>query len=823
MTHNLFKALLGIALAGFALLAHAAAQEDPDAAIARAHAAYEDIRASVEDGDIENPEELEQQLRTLREQSRQRLAAAERERTAVQDQLGVLGPAPGENDPPETEELAAQRAELNASLARLTSRQVQINANIAAANELLAGIASSRVQTLYEKLFDRGESPLSPALWRPAWASASETFGKIGHYFSNWAAGKKTESGLGLSVLLISLAFGFSLFIFWPLNRWVMSTFSDAIAQREPTPGRRVVVAGLKMIARAAPGIIAGFVIIETLRAQGVLDEQGESVAHVLWLVIVDYLLVSGFLSGLFAPANPKWRIAPVDAARGRIAGALLISIVIIFGLTILVTEIFATAGAAEELIRFVDAAGAIAIGVIIFLLCRGRLWRRNIAALKTETGETAATPQAAKDTDDEAEEEPNFLGWRLLRRAGRALAVLTVVAALSGYVEFAIFIASRIYYLALILAVAWFVRALLRETSFWAYARFSETEPKDGGDDKDDDTGGVSDNFRFWTNWIINFALMLVLIPVALILAGIPWANVADMAVQAFFGFRIGSVSVPSLAKIFYALIVFIAVLALTKVVQRAIQAGPLKHSSIDIGVQNSFVTLIGYAGLVIAFFVGVSAIGFDLGNLALIAGALSVGIGFGLQSIVNNFVSGLILLFERPIKVGDWIVTNSGEGIVKKISVRSTEIETWDRSSIIIPNSEMISAPVTNWTHKNKIGRITVPVGVSYGSDPEQVKEILLKCANDHPNVVRYPEPFVVWQDFGASSLDFEIRAYLSDISNGLGVRTQLRFAIFKALKDAGVEIPFPQRDVHVKSWPDAATAAAKPDSEEGSHAGA
>ena len=175
------------------------------------------------------------------------------------------------------------------------------------------------------------------------------------------------------------------------------------------------------------------------------------------------------------------------------------------------------------------------------------------------------------------------------------------------------------------------------------------------------------------------------------------------------------------------------------------------------------------------------------------------------GLQSIVNNFVSGLILLFERPIKVGDWIVTASGEGTVRKISVRSTEIETFDRSSIIVPNSELISSTVTNWTHKNKLGRITVPLGVAYGSDPEKVKEILLKCANDHPMIVSYPEPFVTWMDFGESSLDFQVRAFLGDISQGLTVRTQLRFAIFQALKEAGVEIPFPQRDVHVKSLPE------------------
>jgi small-conductance mechanosensitive channel len=168
--------------------------------------------------------------------------------------------------------------------------------------------------------------------------------------------------------------------------------------------------------------------------------------------------------------------------------------------------------------------------------------------------------------------------------------------------------------------------------------------------------------------------------------------------------------------------------------------------------------------------------------------------------------------LLFERPIKVGDWIVTASGEGTVRKISVRSTEIETFNRASIIVPNSELISQSVTNWTHKNRLGRVIIKVGVSYGSDPELVREILLKCAKEHPQTLTYPASFVTWQDFGESSLDFDLRVYIRDIANILEVSTALRFAIFKAFKEAGVEIPFPQRDVHVKSWPESGVMAGK-----------
>ena len=176
-------------------------------------------------------------------------------------------------------------------------------------------------------------------------------------------------------------------------------------------------------------------------------------------------------------------------------------------------------------------------------------------------------------------------------------------------------------------------------------------------------------------------------------------------------------------------------------------------------------------------------------------------LGIGFGLQSIVNNFVSGLILLAERPIKVGDWIGVGGEEGNVRRISVRSTEIETFDRTHIIIPNSELISGKVKNWTLRGPLGRVTINIGISYDADPDEVHDLLLNVTRQHPAVLDYPEPYVVLVDFGDSSLDFSIRAYLSDITNSLRVRSQLRFAILRALRKARIEIPFPQSDIHVR----------------------
>lgn len=806
----MIRFLVSLIVAFSLLTASASAQrqaaigEDADA-IERARVEYAQVRAALEDGELDDATRLETRVRRLRDASRERLLNLDREIASVRTQLDALGPAPGEGEPPESEDLAAQRNALAGDLSRLTGQRTLVNANVIEANDLLGRISATRVQSFYGRLIERSPSPLSPSVWRPALAGAVDTAEAIGDFFDEGAREAAGEGALLRDVIALVLAVSIALILFWPVNRWMMRTFSAAIAHREATPARRIVAAGLRMIARAVSGIVGGLIVIETLRALDILTPEGEGPARAFWFAYVVYLLVSGFLSGLFAPANPDWRIAKVDERRGAQISFLVNAIVLIFGAKSVLVAIFEAANAAPELTTVVNAAVAIVISVLLFLLCRTRLWRAGKAlGLSADDADEGAEKSAAAPTASQTGETARrpVDGWRLTRRLGRAFAVATILAAVAGYVALADFAASRLYYLSIIFASAWFLRALLQEVIQLVWRRQRRDYLKTASAE---DAERRAANFRFWSGLVVNAILALVLVPAVLVLAGVPSASIRDIAQQAFFGFTLFGVRIPSLAKIFLAALVFFALFFLTRGVQQGVRAGPFAHSQIDPGVQNSLITLIGYAGLIIALLAAVTAVGFDLSNLALIAGALSVGIGFGLQSIVNNFVSGLILLFERPIKVGDLIVTASGEGIVQKISVRSTEIQTWDRSSIIVPNSELISSTVTNWTHKNALGRVIVPVGVSYDSDPQLVKDILLKCVKAHPKILRYPEPFVVWNDYGASSLDFDVRGYVSDITSGLGVRTDLRFAIFKALKEAGVEIPFPQRDVHVKSWPE------------------
>jgi len=269
--------------------------------------------------------------------------------------------------------------------------------------------------------------------------------------------------------------------------------------------------------------------------------------------------------------------------------------------------------------------------------------------------------------------------------------------------------------------------------------------------------------------------------------------------------GFQLGPVLIIPINWMI-GLVVFSVLVTLVRWIRNEALPGWIRKSRIERGAQEAIVTITGYVGIIIAAILGLSLAGFSFTNLAIIAGALSVGIGFGLQNIVNNFVSGLILLFERPIRTGDWIVVGNTEGYVRKISIRSTQIETFDRADVIVPNSELISNQVTNWMLRDPWGRVIVPIGVAYGSDVEKVREVLLHAARQHPLVIaddtRVSPPRVLFRGFGDSSLNFEVRFFIRNVDQRLATVSELNFAIEKGLREAGIEIPFPQRDLHLRS---------------------
>ena len=270
--------------------------------------------------------------------------------------------------------------------------------------------------------------------------------------------------------------------------------------------------------------------------------------------------------------------------------------------------------------------------------------------------------------------------------------------------------------------------------------------------------------------------------------------------------GFDIGETRIIP-GRMLWALLVFGGVIIFSSWFRSQLEHNWLKMTTMAQGARDALITITGYILFLVALMLGLSAAGFDFSNITIIAGALSVGIGFGLQNIVNNFVSGLILLFERPIRKGDWIEVGGTEGYVKDIQIRSTKIQTFDRSDVIVPNSELISGQVTNWVLSSKGGRAIIPVGVAYGSDTEKVRDILMAIAEENTDVDKtgnLPKPKVLFREFGDSSLNFELRVFLHNVDSRLGVISDINFSIDKAFREAEIEIPFPQRDLHVKNLP-------------------
>ncbi|MAK07625.1 MAG: mechanosensitive ion channel protein MscS [Marinoscillum sp.] len=227
------------------------------------------------------------------------------------------------------------------------------------------------------------------------------------------------------------------------------------------------------------------------------------------------------------------------------------------------------------------------------------------------------------------------------------------------------------------------------------------------------------------------------------------------------------------------------------------------LARSKLKKSFRESIANGVRITMMLIGTIIIIQAVGIDLSALSLLAGALGVGIGFGFQKVTDNLISGLTILVEEPIKVGDRVEVGEVSGDIVNISLRATTIVTNDNISIIVPNSEFISSQVINWSHNNRIVRFRLPVGVSYEEDPEIIKKLLLEVADENPNVQKEPKPKVFFEKFGDSSLDFKLGIWTSSHTDKPEfIRSEINYAIFQKFRENNIKIPFPQRDVHIKS---------------------
>merc|ERR1711991_187343 len=391
---------------------------------------------------------------------------------------------------------------------------------------------------------------------------------------------------------------------------------------------------------------------------------------------------------------------------------------------------------------------------------------------------------------------------YRLIRSLITVALSISIVAVIIGYQNFAGYLIHGIARSLIALFLVWFILWII-SLSF-NYIAENETETastlrKNLGIRKDSSGTGLG-FMQLISDLVIWLSFFVYLVYV--------W-DASGTTIDRLFeliilGGQVGNIQLVP-AQLIGGILLFTLILALIGWLKRWIDRRWLQHIIIERGAREALITLFGYVGFIVALLFGLTQAGVDLSGLAIISGALALGIGFGMQEIAGNFVSGLILLFERPIRTGDFVSVGEIEGFVRNISIRATEIETLDNQNVLVPNSELVSGRVTNWVLRDTQGRLRIVIGVAYGSDVKKVQEIMEAIANEHPEVItdgRAPAPRALFMGFGDSSLDFELRCRINRIDRRFTVQSDINFALEAAFKEAGINIPFPQRDLHIIS---------------------
>ncbi|MBO0717327.1 MAG: mechanosensitive ion channel family protein, partial [Rhizobiales bacterium] len=637
-----------------------------------------------------------------------------------------------------------------------------------------------RVENLLNAIQDVRRKNFSSVLFQPipgiyayeTWASLPEhvpaAARKIRDLIADWwqSVPDRREVGyIAIEALVLALLLGAA------CRRGVRRMQRYEASIELPPFWRRASAAAALVVFRALPIVMPVVFLYGMIASTQNLPERIDWLFYFTAQSLVIVFTVWALAEAVFSPSAPQWRLVPTsDAAAARLR-SLSTLLAVVYSLT---TFLYVA-------IRLIQAPFALTIAIALpsSLLIAGLV----IALLRTPLGVASTAP-------------PRL--FKLVRTTAWAIVGAIVVSALAGYLPLARFLAQQ-------LVVTGSILALIYLLLLWV----------------DGFAQGLSDDSTIVGGWLkrsaalervrreqlalpislfLKFAVLVLSVPLIMLQWGYSGPDIREWYWQLFFGLHIGNTEV-TFGALLASILVFGVGYAAARLFQGWLDARVLLPAGISGGVRNSIRTGIGYIGIVIAALMAFSYAGFSLSNIAIIAGALSVGIGFGLQNLVNNFVSGLILLAERPIRVGDMVVVGGEEGYVRKISVRSTELETFDGAHVLVPNSYFVAEKVKNWTFRNNIRRIALPIGVAYGSDARQVQATLLKVAADNPDVLKTPAPAVTLDEFASASVNFTVYAFIADITKTGSVRTQLAMAILEAFNETGIVIPFGQTDVTIR----------------------
>jgi len=627
----------------------------------------------------------------------------------------------------------------------------------------------ARQRALFAKtLFLRTNGLFSPDLWRAALADApavvSAGAGFLADRGANFLSRVQSRRGPFLAaVLAILLALPPALL----LARRVLARNNFG---KQPTKIRRAAAAGWTALVAAAVPVAAAAALGVALDAFDLLDSNLEPIWRRIFEAIARVSFVYGIARAVFAPGHPEWRVIDPGGRLARLFVRLVTAAAIILSIARLLEQVEETVQASVHVVIVTRGVGVMIVAAL--------LAHALIALSSRESVADEGAPGTVRGRE-----------WLAVTRFLGVVALLAIIgASAAGYVTFANFIILQMGWTA---AVVFMLYVAVVLASGGAEAAFSPD-----GIMGHVLTGGLGAR----REQLAPIGVLLSGVATLICYIGAGLLTLAPLGYQsndffgsvraAFFSFRFGDVTISPYGVI-TSTVIFALVLAAAHGLRRWLDTRLLPLTRLDAGLRNSIGSTLAYAGFILAAALALSNLGLGFEKLAIVAGALSVGIGFGLQSIVNNFVSGLILLWERAIRVGDWVVLGEEQGYVRRINVRSTEIETFDRATMIVPNSNLVTGVVKNWLRGDKVGRIKVGIAPHSGVDPEQIRDIMLAAAKSQEGVVRIPAPQVMFLGMDASTFKFELWCYVEDVEKSSRVRSDLHFDLHKRLKDAGVSI--------------------------------
>jgi potassium efflux system protein len=687
-----------------------------------------------------------------------RLLNAERI-TTLQAQLAALGPVPESGIEPAT--IASQRSEITQQLATLQAPVQVAEAAYSRADGLIGEIDTIIRARQADRLLSLGPSPVNPGNWGVALTDLSNAVNGLTaerRLFSDATALKTLRETAPVILLLLGLA----AVLLTRGRRLVVAL--DRYLRTFGRNGSEVWGFVLSLFAVIVPflGVVA---LAIALVATGMLGLRGEELVNSLpvWAAL---LFGARWLADWLFPREDEDPLIPISVERRRAARADIYTLSLVVVLRSILDTLLSFGTISDVTEPVLNFPLTVLAGVFLFRI--GQVLRSASQVVVDDDGERKVTTFS-----------------RIMRLIGLAAVILAVVGPLMaaiGYGQAGDALVEPAILSLSVLGIVIVLQRFLADVYGWITGQ------------------GVAAREAL-VPVLVGFIVLLSATPVLALIWGARIADLTELWSAFSKGFAVGDSRV-SPSDFITFVVIFVGGYMITRLLQGALRNNVLPKTQIDKGGQNAIVSGIGYVGIFVAALMAITGAGIDLSSLAIVAGALSVGIGFGLQNIVSNFVSGIILLIERPISEGDWIEVGGKHGYVRAISVRSTRIETFDRTDVIVPNADLVSGTVTNYTRGNTIGRLIMNVGVAYGTDTKKVEGILREIAEAQPMVLANPAPFILFSGFGSDSLDFEIRMILRDVNWSLTVKNDVNHQILARFVEEGIEMPFAQRDIWIKN---------------------